>query len=63
MRDIHKGGRPRKERPEGFWSMILREYDSMTIAQMAEVHKVSRSTINTWLRQARQEALNVKTQL
>lgn len=62
MRDIHKGGRPKKVRPEGFWALLLQEYETMTIAQMAACHSVSRSTINTWLRQARQEAQDVKAQ-
>lgn len=55
MRDIHKGGRPPIERPEGFYRGLLLEYETMTIGQMAAAHCVSRTTINNWLRRARQE--------
>ena len=36
MTDIHKGGRPPIKRPEGFYEGLLREYETMTIRQMAE---------------------------
>lgn len=51
--DIHKGGRPPKVRPDGFYDMLLREYDTMTIGQMADFHKVTRTTISRWLKVAR----------
>lgn len=53
MKDIHKGGRPPVMRPEGFYESLLREYETMTIKQMAGVHRVSRTTISNWLRTAR----------
>lgn len=53
IKDIHKGGRPPVQRPEGFYRKILEEYDVMTIGQMCEYHNVSRSTISRWLRTAR----------
>lgn len=53
MSDIHKGGRPPIQRPEGFYENLLREYETMTIRQMAESHKVTRTTISRWLRIAR----------
>lgn len=56
MRDIHKGGRPPVQRPAGFYPAILAEYNTMTIGQMAAMHRVSRTTINNWLRKAREEA-------
>lgn len=52
--DIHKGGRPPIQRPEGFYPSLLAEYERMTIAQMAESHKVSKATISRWLRIARE---------
>lgn len=51
--DIHKGGRPRKQRPKAFYDALLHEYESMTIAQMAEAHSVTRTTISRWLKYAR----------
>lgn len=56
IRDIHKGGRPPVKRPEGFYESLLREYEVMTIGQMAESHKVTRTTISRWLKVARTEA-------
>lgn len=53
IKDIHKGGRPPVQRPEGFYESILREYETMTIGQMAEIHKVTRTTISRWLKIAR----------
>ena len=56
MRDttgIHRGGRPRKVRPAGFWELILSEYEHMTIRQIAASHNVSKSTVNSWLAEAR----------
>lgn len=53
-KDIHKGGRPPIQRPEGFYENLLREYEVMTIGQMADCHKVTRTTISRWLRIARQ---------
>lgn len=53
MGDIHKGGRPPIKRPDGFYEALLREYETMTIGQMATIHKVSRTTISNWLRVAR----------
>lgn len=53
MMSIHKGGRPPIKRPEGFYENLLREYDTMTIRQMAESHNVTRTTISRWLRIAR----------
>lgn len=50
---IHKGGRPPIQRPDGFYEALLREYETMTIQQMAEAHKVTRTTISRWLRVAR----------
>jgi hypothetical protein len=52
-RDIHKGGRPRITRPEGFYEALLREYDTMTTSQMATFHGVTRQTISRWLKVAR----------
>jgi predicted DNA-binding protein (UPF0251 family) len=52
-KDIHKGGRPPIVRPEGFYEMLLTEYETMTTAQMAAVHGVTRSTIQRWLKIAR----------
>lgn len=53
IKDIHKGGRPPIQRPDGFYESLLREYETMTIGQMAEVHKVTRTTISRWLKVAR----------
>lgn len=53
MKDIHKGGRPPIQRPDGFYETILNEYESMTIAEMAEFHNVTRTTISRWLKIAR----------
>ena len=53
MSDIHKGGRPPIQRPAGFYEGLLREYETMTIQQMADSHKVTRTTISRWLRVAR----------
>lgn len=41
-------------RPDGFYEGLLREYETMTIKQMADSHKVTRTTISRWLRIARQ---------
>ncbi len=54
MTNIHKGGRPPVIRPDGFYEGLLREYETMTIKQMADSHKVTRTTISRWLRIARQ---------
>ena len=62
MRDIHKGGRPPVARPDGWAQMILSEYDRMTIKQMADYHRVSRTSINNWLKRARQEVADVHTE-
>jgi hypothetical protein len=53
QKDIHRGGRPKLIRPHGFYESLLREYEIMTIAQMAESHKVTRQTISRWLKIAR----------
>lgn len=53
QKDIHRGGRPKIVRPRGFYESLLREYEIMTIAQMAESHKVTRQTISRWLKIAR----------
>lgn len=52
-RDIHKGGRPKIQRPEGFYESLLREYETMTTSQMAAFHGVTRQTISRWLKAAR----------
>lgn len=52
-RDIHKGGRPRAQRPAGFYESLLREYETMTTTQMAVFHGVTRQTISRWLKAAR----------
>lgn len=52
-KDIHKGGRPRKIRPDSFYKSLLKEYETMTIRQMAEFHNVSSMTISRWLKIAR----------
>ena len=57
-RDIHKGGRPPVQRPEGFYANLLKEYETMTIRQMAAYHNVTRATISRWLKVARTEAGN-----
>lgn len=53
QKDIHKGGRPKLVRPKGFHESLLREYETMTVGQMAASHKVTRQTISRWLRTAR----------
>jgi transcriptional regulator with XRE-family HTH domain len=53
-KNIHKGGRPKTVRPSGFYQALLREYENMTLRQMAEFHKVSRMTISRWLKVARE---------
>lgn len=54
MKDVHKGGRPSINLPAEFYKAILAEYDNqLTIRQIADAHKVSRSTVNRWLRKAR----------
>ena len=53
VKDIHKGGRPPIPRPEGFYQELLREYETMTINQMAQCHGVTRTTISRWLKIAR----------
>lgn len=50
----HAGGRPKKERPKGFYKQILAEFnEGGKIDDIAEKYGVSRSTINNWLRNAR----------
>lgn len=57
MKDVHKGGRPPINRPAEFYKAILAEYNNqLTIRQIADVHKVSRATVNRWLRKAREDA-------
>lgn len=51
--DIHKGGRPRLY-DDDFYKSIVKEYDSYTIAQIAQNHKCSRDTVNRWLRKGRE---------
>lgn len=53
-KDIHRGGRPKTIRPKGFYELLLREYETMTIGQMAQTHKVTRQTISRWLKTARE---------
>lgn len=53
MTDIHKGGRPPIKRPDGFYESLLREYETMTLGQMAAVHNVSKGTVSRWLKVAR----------
>lgn len=56
MKDVHKGGRPPVNLPAEFYRAILAEYDNqLTIGQIADTHKVSRSTVNRWLRRARED--------
>ena len=63
MTNIHKGGRPPVIRPDGFYEGLLREYETMTIKQMADSHKVTRTTISRWLRIARQGGTIGKQQI
>ena len=56
MNRIHKGGRPIKQRPEGFYERLLEEYESMSYRQLAECHGVSTHTIWRWLQTARRRA-------
>lgn len=58
--DIHKGGRPRIQRPKNFYTNLLREYEEMTTRQMAAAHGVTRGTIQRWLKIARQEAAKLE---
>lgn len=60
MTDIHKGGRPPIKRPDGFYETLLKEYEVMTIGQMADSHKVTKATISRWLRTARGGILDAK---
>lgn len=50
---IHKGGRPKVTRPNGFYESLLREYETMSTSQMAASHNVTRQTISRWLKAAR----------
>lgn len=55
-KDIHKGGRPRVQRPANFYTNLLAEYDELTTRQMAAAHGVTRGTIQRWLKIAREQA-------
>lgn len=53
VKDIHKGGRPKVIRPDGFYLALLDEYQTATIGQIAISRGVSKATICRWLRIAR----------
>ncbi len=53
IKDIHKGGRPKVVRPDGFYMALLNEYQTATIGQLAVARGVSKATICRWLRTAR----------
>lgn len=50
---IHKAGRPPIVRPQQFYTKLLREYEVLTVSQMAKIYGVTRGTIHRWLRIAK----------
>lgn len=55
MKDIHKGGRPPKY-DDAFYKSIVQQYETNTIGQIAEHHKVTKTTISRWLKRGREMA-------